>query len=504
MRYRLILLLCLIGLGIFPFHASCQDLISPLEKNNFTKVTSYDEIATYVHLLDANSDLLKVETIGQSVEGRNLYALMFSSSQFGRDKSKIKVLVFAQQHGNEQSGKEGALLLAQELLKPANRYLFDKIDFVLVPQVNPDGAEANKRRNGHDADLNRNHVILTEPETMALHKLFDKYLFEVSMDVHEYSPYSEEWKKYGYRKNADITVGATTNLNVAAGIRKLSNENYLPYILKYLSDRNFSSFEYCPGGPPEIDYIRHSTFDINDGRQSLGIQNTFSFIQEGMNGKDDLAENLRRRAEGQMTGMRGLLEYVYLHKDEIKKLVAAGRKLLISGEPGTEISVQSDHAANGQKLQIPLLSYYSGHDSVVTVNDYRPVVKSLSDVSKPAGYLIPVKSTELVAWAGRHSLKLIPYIHTGEYKIERYFINGIDSIDFERDIIVNPQLTMQELKEPVSAGDYYFLPAAQLKGNMIVLALEPKSMLGLSTYKNFAHLLKQGAFFPVLRVIKNR
>jgi hypothetical protein len=109
-----------------------------------------------------------------------------------------------------------------------------------------------------------------------------------------------------------------------------------------------------------------------------------------------------------------------------------------------------------------------------------------------------------VAWAGRHSLTLKPYVNKGEYKIEQYFITGIDSIDFERDIIVNPQITSRELKKPVSAGEYYFLPAAQLKGNMIVLALEPKSMLGLPTYKNFAHLLKQGEVFPVLRVMKNR
>ena len=489
---------------VLPIFSFSQQPNAPLEKSNFKKVTSYSELTSFVRELDVQSDLLNVEKIGHSVEWRDLNALRFSSAEFGKDPAKIKVLIFAQQHGNEQSGKEGAMLLALELLKPENRYLFDKIDFALIPQVNPDGSEVNKRRNAHDMDLNRNHLILTEPETMALHAFFDKYLFEVTMDVHEYSPYSEEWKKYGYRKNADVTVGATTNLNVAEGIRKMSNKNYLPYILKYLNDREFSSFEYCPGGPPEIDYMRHSTFDINDGRQSLGIQNTFSFIQEGMNGKDDFVENLQHRAEGQMTGMLGLLEYVYHHKDEIKKLVTSERKGLISGEPGAEISIQSDHIANGQKLNIPLFSYFSGKDSVVMVNDYRPVVKSVADVKKPAGYLIPVRSTELVEWAGRHSLSLTPFLHTDEYKIEQYFINGIDSIDFERDIIVNPQVTSQDLKEPLSVGDYYFLPAAQLKGNMIVLALEPKSMLGLPTYKNFAHLLKQGSVFPVLRVIKNK
>lgn len=455
-----------------------------------------------MQLLDAKSDLLKVEIIGQSVEKRNIYAMMFSSSQFDKDLSKIKVLIFAQQNGNEQSGKEGALLLAGELLKPENRPLFNKIDLVLVPQVNPDGSETNKRRNANDADLNRNHLILSEPETMALQSLFSKYCFEVSMDVHEYSPYGEAWKKYGYRKNADITVGATTNLNVSAEIRKLSNEDYLRYIFKYLSDRKFSSFEYCPGGPPDVEYIRHSTFDINDGRQSLGIQNTFSFIQEGMNGKDDSVENLQHRAKGQMTGMRGLLAYVYRNKDLIKDLVITARKKLISGAYSETVSVQSEHVRNGEKLQIKLLSYYSGNDSVVNVNDYRPVVKSLSDVKKPVGYLIPRKYTELGEWADKHSLTRRPFKQSGAFKIEQYFINGIDSIDFEGDVVVNPQTVVREFREPVSDNDYFFIPATQLKSNMIVLALEPKSMLGLVTYKNYAHLLKNREVFPILRVIK--
>ncbi len=87
---------------------------TPLELNNYQKLTSYDELTEFVYQLDSLSDILEVEIIGQSVEGRNLYALKFSNSEFGKDTSKIKVLIFAQQHGNEQSGKEGALLLARE------------------------------------------------------------------------------------------------------------------------------------------------------------------------------------------------------------------------------------------------------------------------------------------------------------------------------------------------------------------------------------------------------
>ena len=496
MSFTLILSLALMT------HALAQQIISPLEKNNYQKVTSYEELTAFVKELDEKSDLLKVEVIGQTVQGRNLYALKFSSSEFGKDKSKIKVMFQAQQHGNEQSGKEGALLLAQALLKPENRYLFDKIDFALIPQVNPDGAEVNQRRNGNNTDLNRNHLILTESETMALHKFFDKYLFEVTMDVHEYYPYGGDWEKYGYRRNADETLGVTTNPNVSEKIRELSNSEVFPYWAKYMSINNFTSFIYAPGGPPEQDYIRHSTFDINDGRQSYGIQNTLSFIQEGKNGDDALVDNIKHRAEGQMTGMQGILEFVYLHKAEIKKMVTADRKALASGKSNPKVSIQSEHVNNGEKLTIPLRSYSTKKDTVVIVNDYRPVVKSITDVQKPAGYLISKQNKELVEWAGKHALTLTEFKRQKGFKITQYFVQRIDSMDFERDIIIDPIVETQEFKPEIKPADYLYIPTAQLKGNLIVLALEPKSELGLVTYKQYAHLLKVGAMFPVLRVEK--
>jgi hypothetical protein len=237
-------------------------------------------------------------------------------------------------------------------------------------------------------------------------------------------------------------------------------------------------------------------------RQSFGILNNLSFIQEGMNGKDDSIENIKQRAEGQMTGMRGMLEYIYNHKDQIKKMVADGRAKLIASKPGKKVSIQSDHFQNGQKLSIPLFSYYSGKDSVVVVNDYRPVVKSICDVEKPAGYLISRQNKELIDWVKRQTLTSKDFKIQKGQKIEQYYIRNIDSIDFERDIIINPQVETREFKGKIPSSDYIFVPTNQLKSNMIVLALEPKSMLGLVTYSQFAHLLKVGEAFPVMRVVK--
>jgi Zinc carboxypeptidase len=488
----IIFLIVIISIQIIP-----QE--TPLEKNNYQKLTSYDELSEFVYELESLSDFLKVEIIGKSVEGRNLYALKFSNSEFGKDTSKIKVLIFTQQHGDEQSGKEGALLLACELLKQENKYLFEKIDLALVPQMNPDGSEKNQRRNGNYMDLNRNHLILTEPETIGLHKLFNKYLFEVAMDVHEYYPYGETWKKYGYRENNDEEVGSLTNINVSKKILDLSRE-YLVFINQYLINKSFTFFEYCPGGPPEINYVRRSTFDINDGRQSLGIQNTFSFIQEGLNGKDSLA-NIEKRTEGQMLGMMGLIVFSFKHKDEVKNLVASEREKLVKNEVSNKVAIQLDHFSDGSKLEFPLLSYYSNKDTVITVNDYRPVVKSLCDVERPEGYLIPKDLPELYDWTSRQNLTLTPFKNSSNQKIIEYFISTIDSIDFEGDTVVNPIVESREFRNQINPDDYYFIPTNQLKNNLIVIALEPKSELGLVTYKNFEHLLKKGEYFPILRVV---
>src|ERR1035437_6971501 len=475
--------------------------ITPLQKSNYSKITSHSELSQFIKEVDRKSDLIRTEVIAKSAEGRELYAVYFSKGKFGKDKSKIKVLIFAQQHGNEQSGKEGALLLIDELLKLENRYLFNKSDFALVPQMNPDGSEKNQRRNSNRMDLNRNHLILTEPETIGLHNLFNRYLFDVTMDVHEYSPYSDTWKNYGYRENNDEEVGTNTNINVSEDIRILSKKVYLPFIKKYLNDRNYSYFEYSPGGPPETDYIRHSTFDINDGRQSFGIQNTFSFIQEGLNGKDGLLDNIKHRAEGQMTGMRGLLEFAYAHKDEIKKLVRRGRNKLIKSELNTKVAIQLDHFSDGSKIEVPLLSYSSNKDTVISVNNHRPVVKALLEVERPAGYLVPKSLKEIIDWAERQSLKYYDYKKSVGDKIEQYNITGIDSIDFEGDMTVNPIVEVKEITNTLSEKDYIYIPTKQLRNNMIVIALEPKSELGLVTYKNYEHLLKTGEKYSILRVV---
>lgn len=482
------------------YQSLSQEVLTPLEKSEYKKLTAHSELSQFITEVDERSDLIKTEVFAKSPEGKELFVVYFSKGEFGKDQSKIKVLIFAQQHGDEQSGKEGSLLLINELLKPENQYLFDKIDLALVPLMNPDGSEKDKRRNGNEMDLNRNHLILTEPEVIGLHHLFNKYLFEVTMDVHEYWPFGESSKKFGYHENYDETIGAMTNINISEKLRKLSYDKYLPFIFNYISEKNFSAFHYLPGGSSESENLRYSTFDINDGRQSFGIQNTFSFIQEGLNGERSSLDNIEHRAKGQMIGMLGLLKFSYDNKDEIKKLISDERENLEENKTDGKVAIQLNHFTDGTELKLNLVSYNTGNDTVITTRNFRSVVKSLYDVERPKGYLIPKDLKEVIDWADRHELKYYDYNKSTNSKIEQYFIIDIDSIDFEGDMVVNPSVMKTDVTNQINSSDYIFIPVNQLRNNMIVIALEPKSELGLVTYKQFEHLLKKGENYPILRV----
>lgn len=486
------------------YFSEAQNIATPAQKRGFTKLTTYSELAEFVKKLDAASPALTVKTIGSTKQGRDIFALKFSNNSKGL---KTKVLIFAQQHGNEQSGKEGALLLAEQLIRPENRYLFNRLEVTIIPISNPDGSEVNKRRNSAGMDLNRNHLIMTEPEVIAQHHLFDKELFDVTMDVHEYYPYGEESDSLGYHRNADECIGYLTNPDASVKIRDFQFKEFTPFYSSYLKSNGDSWAFYTPGGVPDKDYFRFSTYDVNDGRQYYGIQNSLSFIQEGKNGTDCLADNLKHRAMSQCDGMMALIKFSYNNSEAIKKLVANERKR-ITGGADEYVSLRMEHRTNGTPLSLHVQSHKTGRDSVVNVKEFRSKVVTVDSIRIPYGYLIPKSNLKLCGWVARQNFKIAQLGGREGRMYEISKINGEEKVDFEDDIISLPRTSTAKLSWSEFAAKYgsdvlekyIFIPARQLKCKLLVIGLEPTSELGLSTYTEFEDLVKQGEEYPVIRV----
>ncbi|MGK0368067.1 MAG: hypothetical protein ACI9QD_001207 [Thermoproteota archaeon] len=117
------------------------------------KYYGYDRINTY---LSENQALFQefgyqVTVVGQSILGRNLYALF----PLETSNTKKTIVMTGRQHGDEGSANyiiEGFL---NELFSNANKSWHSDHQLVLYPMVNPDGAEKHVRYNNNGRDLNR-------------------------------------------------------------------------------------------------------------------------------------------------------------------------------------------------------------------------------------------------------------------------------------------------------------------------------------------------------------
>ncbi|HRY97975.1 MAG TPA: M14 family zinc carboxypeptidase [Bacteroidales bacterium] len=494
-------LLCISALVLPGLVLHAQEHPTPSQARNFAEVTSTGDLVSFLIQLDEASGYVTAERIGTSVQGRSIYGLKLSNGVFGEEARKPRVLIFAQQHGNEQSGKEAILLLASRILSPEYAQLLHQIDLYLIPQLNPDGAMLNLRRNGNEADLNRDHLLLDQPETQALHAVFDAWMFHAALDVHEYYPYGGDWEKGGFRKNSEVTVGTLTNPNISGNVRAFSSQVVVPFMLDFIRKKGYSCMEYLPGGPPPAYPMRYSTFDINDGRQSLGIIGTLSLIQEGMNGEDRLTHNLERRAEGQFTGMLAFLEFIAAHPKKIIRIADKERDRIRKGGRGDSLALHYEHYSDGRTLALPVWSYRSGTDSLVNVSNFLSRVRPTLGVKPPLGYLIPASDSLLLNWCERQALQRFPYRPAARHKIKQSFVHSFQTILFEGDTIPDPVIR-ESIVDPslIREGDYWFIPYAQWKGRRLALALEPRSMLGLRTYRQFAYLLGIGSAYPILRV----
>jgi carboxypeptidase D len=106
--------------------------------------------------------LCRKVSIGQSAQGRQLWALKLTSNpDTPADKPKFKYI--STMHGNEPLGTEMCLYLIDHLLQgyctndPRSVNLLNSVELWVLPLMNPDGREANppQRYNANGYDLNR-------------------------------------------------------------------------------------------------------------------------------------------------------------------------------------------------------------------------------------------------------------------------------------------------------------------------------------------------------------
>lgn len=147
------------------------------------EVRVHGRYITNVHIepiLKSLPEYFNLSVIGKSVKAKPIYAVKIGTG-------KTKVLMWSQMHGNESTTTKALFDLFAFLNNDSAEANQIKNDFTLliIPILNPDGAEAYTRVNANQIDLNRDSVDLSQPESLLLRKTFEEFAPDFCYNLHD-------------------------------------------------------------------------------------------------------------------------------------------------------------------------------------------------------------------------------------------------------------------------------------------------------------------------------
>ncbi len=529
---------------------AAEVLKTPAEASGYSRYSQHEDIARFLSALDAASPEMSVRVIGQTREVRgfpakDLFLAIVNAERVvlprELNRNRPTILITASQHGNEQSAKEAALWFLRDLAAGDLKPLLKEANFLLIPQANPYGNWFDRRQNEDDLDLNRDHVKLESAEVRAIQWVFREWMPEVTIDLHE--------KGDDYYR---VSIGCVSNPNIGQSLQEFSRNVILAEVKKSLEKERIAFYEYLvtqemgldsSAGvryrPDELagreEMMRYSTTDINDGRNSLGIYETLSFIQEGASRHD--VDSLERRTRWQYWGLRSFVESVAGHAEEAAALVREHRGGLLEkaktysdmdlvhlrmtyvrDDRQPTLTIQSferpdspvrgilkvDKKAGDPVTADDLSPYpYPSDYKVVTseAKNWFPGVEPALSVSRPLGYIIPAKHQDVVENLLDHGLEVEFLVQDKILEVEAFVAAEVVASKYDYLPPEKIEGEKRTLEYVAKKGDY-FVGCAQPGSNLIPCLLEPQSQYGLIRYRAFELVPEPGDIFAFYRVVK--
>jgi hypothetical protein len=157
--------------------------VGGLDDRRFTHAGYWNAVAPHLA-----SDRLAVTELGVSLEGRAIRAVTFGSGP-------TTVLLWSQMHGDESTATMALADLLRWLAEAPvsdelHRRLSERLTVVMVPMLNPDGAERFVRENAVGVDINRDARRLATPEGRILKAVRDSIGADFGFNLHDQGTYS--------------------------------------------------------------------------------------------------------------------------------------------------------------------------------------------------------------------------------------------------------------------------------------------------------------------------
>lgn len=422
--------------------------------------------------------------IGRSQRGEPLQALVLARAT-GTDPAALlatgrpTVLLIGQQHGDEPAGSEALLVMARELAQGLLLPQLSRINVVIVPRANPDGAASGQRATTGGLDMNRDHLLLNTPEARALAQLMRDYQPTVVVDAHEYTAAGRFVEKFGAVQKYDALVQYATTANLPEFLTKAAEEWYRRPMLAALKTQGLSSeWYYTTSSDPADKKMSMGGTQPDTGRNVNGLKNAVSLLIE-TRGVGLGRLHIQRRVHTQVTALSSVLASTAQRASELGQLRPYIDKEVSALACTGEAVVES--APTPAQYDLVMLDPASGADKTLTVDwDSALALRTLKARPRPCGYWLSAESGTAAERLRLHGVQVMRVTEFGSVLGENYR-ETVRATAERQDVrgtmagnapIIKVQTSLMRGLLDVPRGSYY-VPLNQPLGNLVMAALEP-------------------------------
>ena len=443
-------------------------------------LTSDEALVGFLTTLAGASRCLRLSSLGRSQQGRDL-PLVYLTREGLDDPLAIARLdrpviwLLGQQHGNEPAGGEAMLALAAALSSGELASLLDRLSIVIVPRGNPDGAAADRRVLASGVDLNRDHLLLSQPETRALHQVMRLLPPDVVIDHHEFSVGGRWAEKFGALHAVDVMILEATHPGVPKSLTEIAGRLYRPALEAAMDQHGLSSHDYVTTGTDMDDRLVSLGGNAPGiARNAFGLRGSVSYLIE-TRGVGIGLQSYQRRVATHYLLAKSLLEASAAEGANLRTAIAAARREAAADRSPLVVS----HQLARRPLEMPLMDPKSGaaRPTPVTLADSRTLT-AIEHRARPHGYLVLREGEAVAERLALNEVRVCVVEAACRIAVEAYDVERLGTVSRRRSEAINPDQSMRVAIRPatidVPAGAL-FVPMNQPAAGIVAAALEPDS-----------------------------
>jgi len=450
--------------------------------------TSNTELAQWLHTL-ANASLpggtqAALLTPGTSQRGEPIYALVLTRASGTAPDSLMAskrptVLLMGQQHGDEPASSEALLVLAQELAQGQLALLLDKINVVVVPRANPDGAESGHRATANGIDLNHDHLLLHTPEARALAVLVRDFRPTLVLDAHEYNPAGDYLAQFNAFAYDDVLLQYANAAGIPEFLSKAAREWYYPAQMSALQAQALrSNWYHKPSTPGQQPRMLMGATTPDNSRNANGLKHAISAVV-ATRGVGLGRAYLQRRVHAQVTAISSALRTTAERAASLEQVRSFVVRDSMAQACRDRLVLKT--ATVSENRNTGLLHPVTGAvrtQPIVWETTLQPQPEQTR--ARPCGYWLAPSAAHAVERLRLLGVQVLRVAESGGVVAETFTVSG-DTVAPQ-----SPSVALVRSALDVPAGSYYVSLSQPLAG-LVTAALEPDT-----SHSYFAHQLISG------------